>query len=183
MPERNVVIRRRDYACEMRELVDTYRDRPEYNAASAAVEIYDWLIANDRELLIGFLEGGAVLSIRSVMTAADAATRAYARANGPASVFAEAANEAEKGNPGPLRQGFLDARYVVDEKYSRKELRNMTSDDVLYVAQKYQDRARGAMREAQFLREIAKQIGNRTVGAVFNNVQLAELHGIISGKM
>jgi hypothetical protein len=182
MPEPNVTVKR-DYVAEIRRLVDEYRSRQEYNAASAAIEIYNQLLGTDRELLYGFLEGQAVLAIRGVMTAADAATRSYARSNGPQSVFSDAATKAEGGDPEPLRQGFLQAWYVVDSKYSRKELRNMNSDDVLFVAERYRERARGGLREAAFMAALAKQIGQRMVGEVFNNVQLAELHTTVTGKI
>ena len=179
-----IEVRTRDYAAAMREFIDQYRTSSKgYNAGLIAGQIFERLLEEDRELLYGWLEAHAVNTIRTAITQVDAATRAHARANGPASVFADAAKEAEKGNLNPLKQGFLQAVYVINVDNDRKALKDMSADDVLFVAASYDDRARSAKFEAAFFREVAKKIGSgRRVADSFNNVQLAELRNRITGK-
>lgn len=176
-----VEIRTRDYAEDMRKLIDRYRSAKSYNAGIAAHEIVEQLLGSDRELLFGWLEGHAVSTIRAAITATDAASRSYAR-TGTASVFAEAALAAENGDNAPLRQGFLQAVYVVDRDNNRKAFKDMVADDVLFVAANYEDRARSAQFEAAFMKAVAKRIGKGRVADKFNNVQLAELRQQITGK-
>lgn len=172
----------RDYADEMRKLIDEYRSQPSYNAALAAHEIVDKLKDENQELLYGWLQLHAVNTVRSAMSSADAATRQKARGAGSTvSVFAEAARRAEQGDPTQLKEGWLQAMYTINNEYDRKCLKDMTAEDVLFVAASYEDRARASMMEAAFFRALAKKIGMGRVADVFNNTQLAELRQSITG--
>ena len=172
----------RDYAADMREIIDQYRNKPTYNAAFVAEEIVERLLAGDRELLYGWLQAHAATTISTAIRAIDAASRSQARQNAKASLFAAAAAEAERGNDQPLRHGFLQATYVINGNNERKRLRDMTAEDVRFVATGYEDRANSALMEAAFFRAVAKKIGNRTVGEVFTNAQLTELRGSLPSK-
>jgi hypothetical protein len=175
-------IRHRDYAAEMRKLIDDERSSDTYNAAISAHRIVEELMSGDRELLYGWLEAHAVPTVRAAFTAADAATRSYARQNRSASVFKEAAEEAGRGNSAPLRQGFLQAVYTINDANDRKALKDMTASDILFVADQYEGRANAAKLEAAFLRAVAKKLGTGRVADKFNNVQLDELRTRIIGK-
>lgn len=181
---RDVEIRTRDYAAEMRRRIDEKRVGS-YNATVIAHEIVNDLLAGDRELLYGWLQGHAVDSIRRTVAEADAFTRSYARRprNAPLSLFAEAVKSAEGGDSEPLRRGFLQAVFVVDDADTRMALRDMRANDVLYVADMYDARGQAALMEAAFLKAVAKKVGrNRRVSDVFNNVQLDELRETITGR-
>ncbi len=178
----SVEIRQRDFAADMRKVIDEYRTAPSYNVAVVADAIVEQLLNDDRELLYGWLQAHAASTIGSAIRAVDAATRSHARTSARVSVFAEAVAEAERGNSEPLRQGFLQAVYVVNRKNDRKALRSMTAIDVLFVASGYDIRAQGARMEAAFFRALAEKVGQRKVGDVFNNVQLAELRGAITSE-
>lgn len=169
------LVRIRDYAAEMRDIIDQRTQAVSYNAAEVADEIVQHLLHEDRELLYGWLEGHAAQTIRTAIAQRDASTRAYARTHAPKAAFAEAANAAKGGDPQPLRLGFLQAVYVCAADNTRKALKDMTAADVLYVADSYEGRAKQALLEAAFLRAVAKKIGAGRVADVFNNQQLAEL--------
>jgi hypothetical protein len=173
---------KRDYAADMRKYLDEARntDGP-YNAVTAAAVIADKIQREDPELYYGWLEAHATATIRAALTAADAATRAHARTT-TASVFAAAAAAAEAGDPAPLKQGFLQAVYVVDSSYNRKALKDMIASDLTYVAGNYEDRARSQMFEATFFRALARKVGDGRVADVFNNQELSELHDQVTGK-
>lgn len=175
-------IRKRDFATDMRRLIDKERTgNGSYNASVMAHEIANRLLSEDRELLYGWLEAHAVPTIRAAIVAIDAASRSYARKDNVTSLFAEAARQAEGGNQEPLRQGFLQAVYVINGENDRKALKDMTAQDVLFVAASYEDRAKSAMLEAAFLRAVAKKIGHGRVADKFTNIQLAELHLRLKG--
>jgi hypothetical protein len=97
-------------------------------------------------------------------------------------VFKEAAEEAGRGNSAPLRQGFLQAVYTINDANDRKALKDMTASDILFVADQYEGRANAAKLEAAFLRAVAKKLGTGRVADKFNNVQLDELRTRIIGK-
>lgn len=176
-----VSLNARDYANDMRALIDKYRRQTSYNASLIAHDIVEELLKGDRELLYGWLQAHAVPTIRAAVTAADAATRSYARTRGN-SVFAEVDTKTP-GQKAPIRQGFLQAVYVVDSENTRKALRDMTADDVMFVASRYDDRAKSAQLDAAFLRAVAKRIGKqRLVGDVYNNTQLDDLRVRLTGK-
>jgi hypothetical protein len=172
----------RDYAADMRKYLDEARntDGP-YNAVIAASEIAKRLRTEDRELYYGWLEAHAESTIRTALNQVDAATRSHARAT-PASVFAAAAAAAAAGDPAPLKQGFLQAVYVIDESYNRKMLKDMKAEDLQYVASGYEARARSQLFEAEFFRQVAKKVGEGTVSEIFDNQTLSELHGQITGR-
>lgn len=180
---KEIELHKRDFAADMRKFIDKMRSGSgSYNAGVLAHEVAQRLLTDDRELLYGFLEAHAVHTIRTMIVAADAATRSYARHNGPASVFADAARTAEEGDDKPLRLGFLQAVYVINSDNDRKALKDMTAEDVLFVAASYDNRAKSALLEAAFLRAVAKKIGKGRVADSFNNVQLAELRARVTGK-
>lgn len=175
-------IRQRDFAADMRKYIDEGRaEGRAYNAAELAAYIVYKLKGEDRELLYGWLEAHAEPTIREAITRIDAASRAYARHTAPLSVFKEATDQAENGNPEPLRQGFLQAVYVINAENDRKALGDMTAEDVLYVSAGYDRRARSAKLEAEFLRQLAAKIGNGRVRDMFDNVELADLRNKITG--
>lgn len=172
----------RDFATDMRKLIDEYRNVDTYNATDVAHRVVDRLLAEDRELLYGWLQGHAVATVATAVRSIDASSRAQARQN-PASVFAAAVAEFEEfGNSEPLKSGFLQAVYVVSDAHDRKELRYMTAEEVLFVAASYEDRARANNMEATFFRVLAGKLGLHKVGDMFNNVELAELRTKVTGK-
>jgi hypothetical protein len=166
----------------MRKYLDEARTGGDsYNAVTAAREIAQKLLQDDRELYYGWLEAHAESTIRTALAAADAATRAHARKS-PASVFAAAAVAAEAGDPRPLRQGFLQAVYTVDADHNRKALKDMKAEDLNFVAAFYEDRARSHMFEAAFFRALAKKVEDGRVADKFDNMTLSELHNQVTGK-
>jgi hypothetical protein len=171
----------RDYAADMRKYLDEARLSGAYNAVTAANEIAIRIRAEDQELYYGWLEAHAVSTIRVALVQADAATRAHARTT-TASVFAAAARAAEAGNPQPLKQGFLQAVYVIDNDNNRKALKDMKAEDLDFVAASYEDRAKTQMFEAAFFRALAKKVGYGKVEDNFDNMTLSELHSQITGR-
>jgi hypothetical protein len=163
----------RNYVAEMRALIDEETSHGPYVSATIAQNIVDKLRANDPELLDGWLHIQAATLIRQAINLRDSSQRTHARITASRSVFAQAAIEAEAGNPEPLTK-FLDTVYVVDDG-SRVRLRDMRAAQLNFAADSYRRRAQDAMMQQAFLRVLARKIGTGTVEDHFDEVRLAKL--------
>lgn len=156
---------RRNYAAEMRELLDA--ESTGEPAPVIAERVVHRLLRQDRDLLDGWLHSQAVNLLRDAIGTIDRSGRAHARAMSRRSVFAD---DAAGGDV----QGWLTARYVLVDG-SRPTLAEMTADDLRYVAAQYDCDAKAARMEAAFMRAVAKKVGGDTVADHFSEQQIAEL--------
>lgn len=163
----------RNYAAEMRQLIDEETEAAPYVSAVVAQNIVEKLQANDPDLLHGWLDAQAVSLLRHAINLRDASRRTHARLTASRSVFADAAIEAEQGNKEPLTK-FLHTVYVVEDG-SRVQLGQMREPQLLYVADSYRRRAKDAMMQQAFLRAIARKVGDDKVSDHFDEEQLAAL--------
>jgi hypothetical protein len=159
----------RDWAAEMRALIDAETSHGPYVSRRIARDIVDKLTATDAELLSGWLYAQAEQLIWAAINERDRAARAAARVSAP-QAFAEAAEEHIAGLPRRLRQ-FLQARYVVQDG-SRRELGTLTQADLRFVAKTYADRARSNAFEAAFFRALARRVNSGTVADHFTEEQI-----------
>lgn len=163
----------RNYAAEMRALIDQETSHGPYISASIAEKIVEKLSVNDPQLLDGWLHAQAVQLIRHAINLRDGSMRAHARVTASRGVFADAAKQAEAGNLEPLTK-FLDTRYVV-EGGIRVRLGDMREPQLVYVADAYRRRAQDAMLQQAFLRALARKVGNGKVEDHFTEDEIAKL--------
>lgn len=163
-----------DVAAQVRAMIDEMTPAGAYGSRDVARSVVARLQTYAPSLLDEFLYGQAETIIWQMINDRDRSMRARARTAGPRSVFANAAESYVEGDSTALAE-WLNVPFVV-EGGNRKRLRDMTSDDLCYVADDYRARAKSLAFEAAFLRAIAKKVGNgATVGDRLTDEQL---HGI-----
>lgn len=159
----------RDYAAEMRAVIDAETGDAPYTSVVVAEHIVTKLKATDPALLDGWLHAQAVNFLRHAINLRDCSARSHARVTAGRSVFREAA---ESGDVEALTQ-FLDVRYVVDDANTRTRLADMGRQELLFAADAYKRRAAESLIEETFLRLLAKKVGTRKVADVFDEEKLA----------
>ncbi len=168
----------REYAAEMRALIDSETSHGPYVSRQIAREIVEKLEANDPELLTGWLMAHAERLIWAAINERDRSTRSKSRATGSRSAFAAASGEYEAGDSTALGH-WLGCRFVVEDG-SRRVLADLTKADLLFVAESYEDRARQNSFEAAFFKALAKKVRTGTVADHFTEDKLAELRASLS---
>lgn len=170
----------RDYAAEMRAVIDAETADGPYQSPVVAAHIVEKLAATDPELLSGWLHGQAVNFVRHAINLRDCAVRTHVRLTASRSVFRQASDAHEAGDTAALA-GWLGVVHVVEDG-SRKRLAEMDAADLGFVADDYGRRAaENALAEA-FLRAVAKKVGRRRVSDVFDETKLSALWNSISGR-
>lgn len=174
-------VRDRDYRAEMAALIDQETAAGGYVSALVAEHIVRKLTATDSDLLDGWLRAQAVFFVRHMINLRDCSTRTRARHQARRSEFAEAAGKLADGDKGPITS-FLQVVHVIDVEGTRRRLAEMTAEDLKFVAADYDARAAENAMHAQFLKAIAKKVGKKTVGEVFDEPTLAEQWLSLSGN-
>ena len=170
----------RDYAAEMRAIIDAETSHGPYISRVVAREIVEKLSTNDPELLNGWLLAQAEQLIWAAINTVDRSTRSRARATGSRSDFAAAAAEHGEGDSEKLSH-WLVSRFVVADG-TRRALATLTKDDLLFVAEKYEDRSKANAFEAVFMRTLARKVSDGTVADHFTEEQIIELRRHLSGN-
>jgi len=163
----------RDYAAEMRAVIDSETSHGPYISRVIAREIVEKLEANDSDLLHGWLMAHAEQLIWGAINQRDRSVRGSARTTASRSAFAAAAEEHDEGDSSALGH-WLGCRYVVEDG-SRRELATLTKTDLLYVADTYDNRAKANAFEAAFMRALSKKVGRGTVADHFDDEKIAAL--------
>lgn len=171
----------RDYAAEVRALVDETCTEP-WSAPEVAMAVVEYLRLHDPELLTGFLDLCAVNLVRTLINERDRSVRSYNRKTASRSVFHEAAARHEQGDTEPLKKltFFLSELYVT-ENGTKMALKDMAAPQLTFAADGFADRARQSQLREAFLRALAKKCGDKPVGDVFTEQQIADLWLSISG--
>jgi hypothetical protein len=164
----------RDYGAELRALIDATRSRGTYNSRQLANEIVANLLANDAELLDGWLRLRAEELVWGVINGIDRRERAVVQSNAKRIAAGEAVRDFEQGSIDGLK-GFLDVFYVVDAEATRKRLGDLKAADLGFVAEKYSSQARRASTKEAFFRALQNRVGDQTVGEVFSEEQIAQM--------
>jgi hypothetical protein len=170
----------RQYGAEVRNLIDQ-RCVGEYSAPQVANELVEYLQQNDPGLLQGFLSTYAVTLIRQTINERDRSFRSHNRATARRSVFRQAAQAFEEGDMEPLHTHFLSEMHVIRDG-SKRQLKDMTASDLLYVAGTLRQQAHSLRMQEAFMRALAKQCGNKPVGEIYTEEQLAVMWGSIAGQ-
>jgi hypothetical protein len=166
----------RDFAAEMRAVLDEHTAKGAYIPRRAAEEIVAKLRVNDPELLEGWLHADPAHFIHQFILDVDRSRRTAARHQQSRGEFADAARRHEAGDTDALT-GYLGLRYTVDESNTRKTLGECRGAEVAFVAQGYRDAERENKFHAVLFEKIAKKIGSDTVAEHYDNKQLAAMFG------
>jgi len=169
----------RDIAHDVRRVIDEEITRagPTWSAGLVALRVVERLREKDPELLTKWLETLAIDVVRKeIADIARLQKHEARRLSIPAStsVFSSAVERFEKGETKALA-AWMETIYVVNTENSRKKLRDMDHDDLLYAASDYTNRARTNAMQAAFLRAVAEKVGARTVGEVYDDEELSRL--------
>lgn len=162
----------RDYASEMRAVIDAETGHGPYVSRIVAEAIVEKLHATDPELLDGWLHAQAAQMVWQTINDRDRSRRASARATAGRSLFAAAAGQHAAGDSSALTQ-FLGMPFTVDGV--RKRLADLTGADLTQAAVDYQRRADQNTMTAAFLRALGKKVKRGTVSDHFTEQQLATL--------
>jgi hypothetical protein len=169
----------RDYATDMRAVIDAETGDGPYVSRTVAVQIVEKLTATDVDLLSGWLHFQAEQLLWQAINDRDRSTRAHARATASRSVFRDASAAHDAGDSTSLR-GFLDVPYVVEDG-SRVRLADLMAADLRFVAESYDTTARKNAMNATFMRALAKKVSKGKVSDHFTNEAIADLWRSISG--
>ena len=168
----------RDFAAEMRALMEAERGGPDFDKAVARDNLVEKLRATDGELWFGWLDLVGPDTVWEHLDRLDRSARAKAIASAQRHTFAAAAEEHAKGNPEPLRQ-FLDMPIQVGG--TSKPLYSLYATDVWTAKQSYDARARDNRLKGALLGAIYKKLGSRSVGDVYTEEQLHTMWRSIGG--
>ena len=167
----------RNYAAEMRAVIDRMTEG-EYSSPVVAHRIVMKLTVEDPKLLHGWLLSQAADFIRHSINMRDASVRGRNRKTVSRSVFRQATDAQEQGDPEPLTV-FLSEVYVV-ESGNRKILSEMTAADLLFAAHGFSVRAAKNQMQAVFLQVLAEKVGAGKVSDLYDEAKLIELWRSIS---
>lgn len=167
----------RNFAVEMGELIAKETDRDPYEPAVVAQEIVDKLLAQDPELLHGYLLAHATAILREAIGRRAASMRMMARRSATGArmrEITEALSQGEVVTMQEVRDRWLTCSFELDDK-RQHQLKTMRYKDLLFVAESYDERAAQNATEAAFFRAIAAKVGHQTVGEVFTEEKLVAL--------
>lgn len=165
----------RNYIAEMRVLcVEAIADTEQPNEATAA-DVVAKLLANDPDLLTGWLLAKAQSVVSTYLRQIDASGRSHTRAVAAGAAFADAVTRYEAGDPGAF--SAFEVRYVVSDEGARRRVADMRGSDHTFVAAAY---AASAKRDKLFEsvhRAVAKKVGARTTSEVFTEAEYVAMFG------
>lgn len=168
----------RDAAAEMRAVIDAHTADGPYVPRVAATEIVGKLRANDPDLLAVWLDGQAEHFVWQAINDRDRSRRGRGAFVSRSTTFREVAGQHAAGDSSALRS-FLAAPYTVADG-TRRPLADLRRDDLLFVAEHYEGRARENGFKAAFMRALSKKVKTDTVGQHFTDEQLARIWDSLS---
>lgn len=148
----------------------------DFTVAQVGAMAYADLAANHPDLLAAYQQMLAEEQIQEALRGRINTARLSLYRNQSVSDFQEAsARFAETGDPaafGPIMEGL----YIIDQRNTRRRLREMNRDDCLFVAKMHTTKADKHLMRAAFWQALAQRIGSRAVGDVFAPEQVAALY-------
>lgn len=163
----------RDYAAEVRALVDAETAEGPYVPRVVADHLVTKLRATDPDLLDGWLHLNASHLFWDLIDRRDRSRRSHARRTAARGEFRSALVDRTAGDVDPLRR-FLDMPLTVGSGH-RKRLADLTAVELRHVADTYIARADDNLLMAAFLRVLAKKVKRGTVADHYTDDQLARV--------
>jgi hypothetical protein len=177
----------RDYLAEMSALIDGALPDGEYIAPLVAHDLIEKLRANDGELLAGWLNMRAEVTMTAYISDRIKNRRQSSRESAARSTFGEAAERFAVGGDGAtMRAAVLtrpfDAEYVVNCELLRRRVAEMTGADHIFVAKEYAETKQTARLLESFHRAVAKKVGDQKTKDVFTEGQYVEMYRSITRR-
>lgn len=164
----------RDYAGEMRKVINAAMAEGDYIPRQLATEIVEKLRANDSELLKGWLDAQAEHFVWQAVNDQNRSIRSHVRQTHKRSVFRKAADAHATGKASALVD-YLGMRFTVADGM-RKTLGSLKAEDLAFVGNDYERRERDNGFWKIFIRALEKKVGpHQSVGDLYSNEQLAEM--------
>jgi hypothetical protein len=170
----------RDFTREMDLVIERHTGVDTYQSRIVAQDIVSELLAQDPDLLNGWLQVRAADLLHDAINYRDRSRRARGVIEEKKQDFNDVLDDFVAGKTEPLRS-FLGTMHAVDRENNRKKLRNMNRTDLGFLADRYQDRARENGFLAAFYRELSRRVGDRTVGDVFSEAQIQAMRAQFTG--
>lgn len=165
----------RDYLAEMDTRITDATAGSGWAAPLVAQKLHAELVADDPDLLDGWLHAVAGEALRQAIANRSRAHRTYAR-RAASRAFAQAARDAEdSGDAAPLL-GLFAVDYVVAADRTRKRARDMTGPDHRFVAGRYEASGNGELMLAAFHHAIAEKVGDRRTAEVYTEAEYEALY-------
>lgn len=144
-------------------------------AGIAAHELVTRLRAEEPDVLVAWLDAHAESILRDQIAGLIRSRRARSLRHAAAGAFGRAAKAFEATGDRDVLAPF-EQRYVVDQADTRRRVRDMTSSDCLFVAERYELSADRSAMLAAFHRAVARRVGGRTVGEVFSETEYDRMY-------
>lgn len=173
-PARLEPVGERNYAAEMRALIDAETAGESYETPAAAQNIVRKLRVTDPDLLLGWLDSQAEHFVWQAINDRDRSTRSRVRQQARRSAFAEAAETFQSGGGKKAMTSFLSMPFVIEDG-SRKRLADMGAADLVYAADQYEVIEHEAALNKAFLRALSKKVGKSKVSDHFTEQQLGRM--------
>jgi hypothetical protein len=169
----------RDYLTEMDLVLDEAISATDDPRAIIAAKLRARLDESDPDLLAGWLHEKAEDILTEELGLRERVERSKNFRRVGARSFANAAKEAEDGQPEAL--GTFALKFVVDEENNRRAIADMTGPDHLYVASRHASRANREQMLAAFHNAVAKKVGDKRTADVMGEEQYEALYRSIVG--
>lgn len=177
----------RDYLAEMSALINAVLPDGDYVAPVVAHDLVEKLRANDTELLTGWLDVRAEVTMTAYISDRIKNRRNASRESAARTAFASAAERFSATGDGPamreaLVQRPFDAEHVVNESLLRRKVGEMTGVDHTFVANEYAETKQTAALLESFHRAVAKKVGKFKTKDVFTEQQYVEMYRSITRR-
>lgn len=159
----------RDYAGEMRSIMESERANPDYTIATARDRIVEKLRESDRDLWFGWLDLAGPGTVWEALDRIDRNTRHMTKQQAVRARFAEAAQGHAGGDSSALLK-FIEMPIRVGA--GTMPLGKLGASELLAAKTGYDQRAASERMMGAFLGALIKKVGNRTVEEVFPEEQL-----------
>lgn len=160
---------------QINEIVETWRHKMEegYRSRELAERIVTDLRNKNPRLLREWLNLRAADLLWRDINAQDGRRRSYNRRISTRDAFHDAARMAEGGDSSKLTT-WLETRWTIEDG-TRIALANLRRADLEYVAGECGIRSQQAKMQEAFMRALADRVGDRVVGDVFTEEEIAKL--------
>jgi hypothetical protein len=178
-PDEGVLVTARDYNADMLAAIKrAVPKRGGWVASDVAQKLVATLEENDVDLLHGWLAENS----RSIMTDYVSRVMTSRPASRPKTAIKSAFNDAVTSpTPAAAVSRWLSSTYAVADDNTRKALGEMTKDDLLYVADRHERRAKENQFEAIFFQVLARRVPKgKVVDDVLSEKQIVNVREGIS---
>lgn len=163
----------RDYAADMRTLIDHELEAPEISVPLLARDLVEKLRINDPDLLTGWLEAQAPVIMTDHIGSRLRSVRQVARMQSRRSAFGEHVERFQSDRDSVAMQSWLTTHFHGPN--GDMHLGRFDHDALEWAADEYERRERTNGFEKAFMRALAKKVTEGTVADHFTDEQIAAM--------